>query len=343
MPRPQDTSLNADLDELLNENGGTGEWEDSAEPTGVARWNFPTFPGAEKIGTCGVKTKPHKGVHSRVAACGDGDEDFIPDPAGMYMSRTGIGHDTDVETIAAWLAAPRHMVGGVMLLGLPGTGKTVAARAACVHAERDMTLITATPDHTKESLFLRFMGEGRGDDGSPFTLGPVPYAVKTGKTLTVDEFWLFADGLKPVFYPLMDGSRWLPEGNVDGSALEVHPDFRIIVTANPGVRGASLPEPIASRFASTTLHVETSADFLRDLGIDEAIVSAWEALDTAGLWKPQIRELRLADYWLDVNVTQASSAMIPEHCPETQREAVRDIVVGFLGGNLRTDGRLVVS
>lgn len=309
-----------DLDAIIEENGGVGEWEttEGSEAGAIPRWLFPRFDGAE-------------------------------DTADMYLSRTGIGpYDTDVETIAAWLAAPRNIVGATLLLGEPGTGKTALIEAAVTHAERGMTTVVCTPDHTKDSLFLRFVGEGKGDalgDGqpSPYTLGPVPHAAKHGRTLYMDEFMLLVDGVKPLVYPLADGRRFLPEGNVDGSALEVHPDFRLILSSNPMVRGASLPEPVASRCASTTLTVETTAAMLRDLAIDESVVAAWEALGTAGLWRPQIREMRLADYWLSVDAGQSVSAFLPEHCPESQREPIRNTVVSFLGGSVRKDGRLVVS
>lgn len=206
-----------------------------------------------------------------------------------------------------------------------------------------MSVITATADHTKDSLTLRFVGEGKGENGTPFVLGPLAVAVRDGHTLCVDEFLLLADGIKPMFYTLADGSAWLPEGNVDGSALPVHPDFRLIVTANPQVRGSSLPEPIGSRFASTTITVETSAEMLNDLGIDGGIIAAWEALRTQGLWHPQIREMRVADYWLSVDPSQSVSAFLPEHAPESQRRQIRDIVVSMIGGDVRDDGRLVVS
>ena len=104
-----------------------------------------------------------------------------------------------------------------------------------------------------------------------------------------------------------------------------------------------MPEPMASRTASTTMTVETSAAMLRDLGLDEGVVAAWESLGTAGLWRPAIRELRLADYWLSIDATQAASAFLPEHCPESQRDAVRAMVVSYLGSDIRDDGRLVVA
>jgi hypothetical protein len=125
--------------------------------------------------------------------------------------------------------------------------------------------------------------------------------------------------------------------------MEIHPNFRLILSSNPLVRGASMPEPMASRCASTTVTVETSAGLLRDLAIDESVVAAWEALGSQGLWRPAIRELRLADYWLPVDPAQSVSAFLPEHCPESQRKQIRDVVVTYLGGSIREDGRLVVA
>jgi hypothetical protein len=336
-----------DVEDIIEENGGVGEWEvsEGSEAGAVPRWLFPRFPGAE-------------------------------DNADMYLSRSGIGpYDTDVETMVGWLSAPRNIVGCVLVVGDPGCGKTALIEAAVTHMipqdeegtylqQSRLLTVLCTPDHTKDSLFLKFVGEGHGDcvnhdhvdtpDGtwvecvggcnrSPFTLGPIPYAAKYGKILYGDEAMMLVDGVKPVLYSLADGRRFLPEGNVDGSPLEIHPDFRLVLSSNPLVRGASLPEPLASRAASTTITVETSAAMLRDLDIDESIVAAWEALGTAGLWRPQIREMRMADYWLSTDEMQAVSAFLPEHCPESQREQIKNIVVGFLGGSVRRDGRLVVS
>lgn len=349
--------LGDDLTALLEENGGLGEFETDGAMASTPRWLFPRFNPV--CPDCRVEYNLIDYPEGRTAdepefICPKCETEHTMDVADKYLSRSGIGpYDTDVETIAAWLSAPRNIVGAILLLGNPGTGKTALIEAAVTHSDRTMTTVVCTPDHTKDSLFLRFVGEGKGDlihdeDGpksarSPYTLGPIPYAAKHGHVLYLDEFMLLVDGVKPLVYPLADGRRYLPEGNVDGSAMEVHPDFRLILSSNPMVRGASLPEPVGSRCASTTLTVETNAGLLNDLGIDESVIAAWEALGQVGAWRPEIRELRLADYWLSVDPVQSTSAFLPEHCPESQRRQVRDIVMAHLGADIREDGRLVVS
>lgn len=355
--------MGADIDsalDLVTDNGGLGEFEAPEEDT-TARWYFPRFtPVCADDGTqmvlapqVEVEVTTGKGKNKKTEIeLRDSEHEYLcptcnktadMDINDKYLSRSGIGYDTDVETVAAWLEAPRNIVGAVLLLGDPGTGKTALVEAAVTQLDRSLLTVLCTPDHTKDSLFLRFVGEGNGDAGTPFTLGPLAYAAKYGHVLYMDEVLLLQDGVKPVLYSLADGRRYLPEGNVDGSALEIHPDFRLILSSNPMVRGASLPEPLASRCASTTLTVETDGAMLRALGIDDAVVTAWEHLKNDNLWTPQVRELRLADYWLGVNNTQAVSAFLPEHCPEAQRTAVRNIATNYLGGDVRRDGRLVVA
>lgn len=355
-----------DMFEMIEENGGAGEWESEEDGDSVPRWLFPRFPGAESIGTCsdevGDVPTGHEGVHHKTDECG---ENFAADPGSMYLSRAGLnGMDTDVETLVDWLDAPRGIVGAINLEGEPGTGKTILLEAAATHAERRILPHLCTPDDTRETLLLRFVGEGKGEcitEGhdhapgqvedehcvlSPYTYGSLAYAAKHGMIWYGDEWQMLQDGVKVILYSATDGRPYLPGGSIDGRDLRFHPDFRVVLSSNPKVRGASIPEPMASRTAGTTLTVETSGNMLRDLAIDEVIVAAWEALGTQGLFRPQIRELRVADYWLSRGpqyATQAASALVPGHCPESERAAVRNIVISFVGGNLRADGRLVVQ
>lgn len=336
-----------DLENMLGENGGLGEWESDEEADTIDRWYFPRYaPICPKHGqmiqdednaahfTCATKSCKHEAE---------------VDAGDMYLSRSGLGpYDSDVETVEAWLQAPRNIVGAILALGEPGTGKTALIEAAVTRLGREMTTVVCTPDHTKDSLFLRFVGEGRGDDDqnghpTPYVLGPIPYAAKHGHVLYMDEFMLLVDGVKPLVYPLADGRRFLPEGNVDGSPMEVHPDFRLVLSSNPQVRGASLPEPVASRCAGTTITVETSKEMLTALGLDETIIATWMQLGQRKLWRPQIRELRVANYWLSLDPEQASSAFLPEHAPASQRADIVNVVKANIGADLRNDGRLVVK
>lgn len=345
-----------DIANIIDGEGGTGEWEQEEDGAAVERWLFPRFFGAENIGTCEKHTA--LGTHGRADDCAE----FIPSPANMYLSRSGLeGYDTDVETLVDWLAADRGIVGAINLEGLPGVGKTALLEAATTHAERRILAHLCTGDDTRETLLLRFVGEGKGEciaEGhdhapgqtqdadcvlSPYTYGSLAYAAIHGLVWYGDEWQMLQDTVKVILYSATDGRHSLPGGRADGRDLVFHPDFRVVLSSNPNVRGASIPEPMASRCAGHTLTVETSGNMLRDLSIDDSIVSAWEALGSQNLFRPQIREMRVADYWLNRNPTQAASAMIPGHCPESERKAVRDIVVSFMGGNLRPDGRLVVS
>ena len=331
-----------DVEAELNNLDANPQFDQDLGPeSDTERWLFPRRPGLDKIGTCSAKAKTHAGTHQSNEAC----KKFEVDPAGMYLSRAGIaGHDTDVELVASWLDAPRSIVGAVYLRGEPGTGKTTLAEAAATHAGRTMLTHMCTPDDTRESLFLRFVGEGKGEGGTPFMKGVLPRAVESGLVLNMDEVLLLVDGVKPILYELADGRPVLSGGNVDGTDLPVHPDFRLMFSSNPQVRGASLPEPLASRCAGTTLTVETSEGLMRDLGIGEDLISAWVGLGAQNLWRPQLREMRVANYWADADPQLAVAAMIPEHCPASEREAVRAALSAFIGGgDIRNDGRLVVA
>ena len=107
--RQDHMSSNLTLDDIQNafdiidENGGLGSWEEGTQTSSAERWEFPRFPGADKLGKCSTKAHGVKGNHEEIKSC----KGWAPDGATLYLSRSGLGpYDSDVETICAWLDAP---------------------------------------------------------------------------------------------------------------------------------------------------------------------------------------------------------------------------------------------
>lgn len=89
--------------DIIDENGGLGSWEEGTQTSSAERWEFPRFPGADKLGKCSTKAHGVKGNHEEIKSC----KGWAPDGATLYLSRSGLGpYDSDVETICAWLDAP---------------------------------------------------------------------------------------------------------------------------------------------------------------------------------------------------------------------------------------------
>lgn len=202
----------------------------------------------------------------------------------LYHPRT-LGDTTDVEALRRLRAADIP----VLLAGPPGAGKTSLVEAAFADAitvagDGDTTVADLVGDYTQ-----------RADGRYEFIHGPLPVAMREGRALFLDDATLIPPAVQAVLYPAMDGRRTITIKAHAGDTVTAAPGFYVIAGHNPGVHGAILAGPLASRFG---VHIEVNTDYelAEALGIDPRAVRAARnlatqaAADTVG-WAPQMREL----------------------------------------------------
>ena len=248
--------------------------------------------------------------------------DILPD-GRKYVRRALGGFADDIEGLQALRAMGKH----VLLLGEPGCGKTAAMQIAFPDAENEI-------GHDKLTAWDMLWRPRPLPDGTiEYDPSPLNRAATHGKPFYFDEIMRSnADALTPLF-SAMDGRGFIVGGNLDGTDLPVAPGFVVIGASNPLVRGAFLPDAIASRFHILT--VETSEQLLVNLGLDERLLVAWRnlgAMDGGEVWKPSIREMLAAQSFLDAgNPQQAAYALTGWRVPARDRETVAGVVSPLLG------------
>lgn len=247
-----------------------------------------------------------------------------PLPDGReYLPRKLNGYENDVEGLRALRAAGIHTA----LLGDPGTGKTALFLAAFPDAENEI-------GHSKMTAFDMLWRPRPLPDGSiQFDPSPLTRAAMGGKPFYFDEFMRAnEDALTPLF-SAMDGRGFIVGGNLDGTDLPVEPGFVVIAASNPLVRGAFMPDAIASRFHILT--VETDEDLLTRFDLDERLLVAWrnlKAMDRGEVWKPSIREMLAAQKFIDAgNMPQAAFALTGWRVPARDRAKVAEVIAPLLG------------
>lgn len=252
---------------------------------------------------------------------------------GEYIARRLAPYENDVEglrKLCQWRGTHR-LQRHPMLVGEPGTGKTALVNAAFPDAVTIIMNSRTTAQQLTMSAYIdpKTQKPVQGP-------GPLVRAASAGVPLYVDEIMLASpDALTPL-YAAQDGRGWLYGANPDGTDVEIQPGFCVIASSNPLVRGAFLPDAMASRFR--ILNVETSEELMVALGIDASLRTIWKNIRTDQFsWYPSVRTLLAAQDELslaeehDWTFHQVWAALTGIQIPAKDRERVAGIVAKMLG------------
>lgn len=171
-------------------------------------------------------------------------------------------------------------VGHMELSGPPGSGKTLAVQNLASKLGKKLSVIIADGGLRKRDL----IGQRELIDGSTkFLASEFAAAARNGDWALIDEINMaepealsFLNGITD--RPGVIGSTF----TISGTVVNVHPDFRLWVTDNPGLRGTKiLNEALRDRFWTIEvppLSGETLQSMLKSHGVDDDIAEESAAL-----------------------------------------------------------------
>jgi MoxR-like ATPases len=240
-----------------------------------------------------------------------------------YLPRALGGYDDDVIGLRDLAEKGKH----VLLLGEPGCGKTMLLQAAHPKAENEI-------GHPKLTAWDMLWRPRPLPDGTiVYDPSPLTRAAMGGHPFYIDEIMRCSDEALTPLFSAMDGRGYIVGGNLDGTDMPVKKGFTVIGASNPLVRGAFLPDAVASRFH--ILSVDTSEDLLVRLGLDERLLVAWRnlsSMDGGENWRPSIRELLSAQSFIDSgNMQQAAYALTGWRVPARDRATAAGVIAPLLG------------
>lgn len=254
-----------------------------------------------------------------------GGREYIPRPLG--------GFENDVIGLQELVNAGHNTI----ILGEPGCGKTALFQAAFPNSENEI-------GHSKMTNYdMLWRPRPMPDRTTQFDPAPLTRAALNGTKLYFDEIMRSSeDALTPLF-SAMDGRGFIVAGNLDSSDLPVAPGFGVVAASNPLVRGAFLPDAIASRFH--ILMMETSENLLEKLDLNDRILTAWKnlsALNGGDIWRPSIRDMLRAQVFVNAsNWHQAAYSLSGFRVPAKDREQVAEVIGTLFGVRLAAQGGVI--
>ena len=174
--------------------------------------------------------------------------------------------------IAAFEAA--HARGlPLMLKGPTGCGKTRFVEHMAWRLGLPLVTVACHEDLSAGDLIGRFLLDA---GGTRWQDGPLTRAVRYGAICYLDELVEARADTTVLIHPLTDARRQLPLA-ATGELLHAHPDFRLVVSCNPGYRGVHKTLKASTRQRFTALEfgypdaAREAAIVTHESGIDAAI------------------------------------------------------------------------
>ena len=140
---------------------------------------------------------------------------------------------------------------GIIAAGPAGTGKSTDPLIYCAKEEIPVVVFQCTPGTEEDAIIGNFIPNNSG--GFSLKRGPLANAIEQDCWLVINEANYVPSGILSCLNSVMDDNAQVLLD--DGSMLKRGPNFRLILTVNPGYRGTNMfNEATLNRFA--TLYYE---------------------------------------------------------------------------------------
>jgi nitric oxide reductase NorQ protein len=160
----------------------------------------------------------------------------------------------------------------LMLKGPTGCGKTRFVEHMAWRLGLPLITVACHEDLSAGDLIGRFLLDA---NGTRWQDGPLTRAVRHGAICYLDELVEARTDTTVLIHPLTDARRQLPLAGT-GELLQAHPDFRLVVSYNPGYQGLqkSLKPSTRQRFTALEFAypqaARETAIVMHESGIDHA-------------------------------------------------------------------------